>query len=83
VTGGRDAEPYPDRAAWPGYWRTIRTATVWLLVAAVIVGGGSFLPRPDELLPRIVVAVVIGFLVVVVAAFLAGRVNAWWQERHT
>jgi len=74
---------HPDRDAWPGYWRGIRTAGVWLAVIAVIVGGGSLLPRPDDQLPRIAVDVAIGVVAAVVATFLASRVEAWWGERHS
>jgi hypothetical protein len=79
---GPDDDTYPDREAWPAYWRAIRTAAMWLLVAVVIVGGGAFLPRPEGFMAEIAMDVLIGFCVVVVATFLATRVNAWWQERR-
>jgi hypothetical protein len=75
-------EPYPDREDWPAYWRVMRTAAVWLLVIAVIVGGSAYLPRPDGLLPRIAVEVLIAVLVVMVGRFLASRVNAWWESHQ-
>jgi hypothetical protein len=74
---------YPDRDEWPRYWDTIRAAVVWLLVAVVIVGGGALLPRPDGRMPQIAADVLIGILVLVVATFVATRVNAWWKERRT
>ena len=75
-------DPYPDRDEWPGYWRGIRTAGVWLAVIIVIVGGGSLLPRPDEHLPRIAVDVAIGLTAAAVATFLASRAESWWRARH-
>jgi hypothetical protein len=75
-------DPHPDRDAWPGYWRGIRKAGVWLAVIIVIVGGGTLLPRPDDQVPRVAVDVAIGLLAAVVATFLASRVEAWWGERH-
>lgn len=75
-------DPYPDRDAWAGYWRAIRTAGVWLAVIIVIVGGGSLLPRPDDNLQRIAVDVAIGITTAVVATFLASRVESWWRARH-
>ena len=82
MTSERSDPPYPDRDAWPRYWRTIRTAAVWLLVIVVIIGGGALLPRPAELMPQIAVEAAIGALAAVVATFLSNRVNAWWLERH-
>ncbi len=77
---GHDA--HSDREAWPGYWRAIRVASVWLLVVVVIVGGGTFLPRPDGVLPRVAMEFLIGFAVILLATLLASRVNAWWEERR-
>lgn len=82
VMTNRGADDHPDRESWPGYWRTIRTAVVWLLVVVVIVGGGAFLPRPQDVVPRVAMEFVIGFAVVLVATLLAKRVNAWWEERQ-
>ena len=82
VTDGRGDDSHPDRAAWSGYWRAIRTAAVWLLVAVVIVGGGALLPRPDGFLPRIAMESLIGLAVAVLATYLARHLNAWWEARH-
>lgn len=79
---GRADDTYPDREAWPGYWRAIRSATAWLLAGVVIVGGGPLLPRPDDVLSRVAMEVLIALVAVVVAWFLAARANAWWDERH-
>ncbi len=73
---------YPDREAWPGYWRAVRTAAVWLLVGLVVIGGGTFLPRPDDVLARFVMEALIGLAAVAVATFLSNRVDAWWQKRR-
>jgi hypothetical protein len=73
---------YPDRQAWPGYWRAIRTAAVWLLVGLVVIGGGAFLPRPDGLLARFVMEALIGLAAIALATFLAARANAWWDRKH-
>ena len=82
MSGHASREPYPDREDWPVYWRAMRTAAVWLLVIAVIVGGTTHLPRPDGLLPRIAMDVLIAVLVVTVGRFLASRLNAWWETRQ-
>ncbi len=74
-------ERHPDRASWPAYWRGIRTATVWSLVIAVIVGGGALLPRPEGLAPGIAIEALIGLVATFLATFLANRVDAWWDAR--
>ncbi len=73
---------YPDREAWPGYWRAIRTAAVWLLVGVLIVGGGAFLPRPGGLFASFAMELLIGLAAVAVATFLSNRVDAWWRKRR-
>jgi hypothetical protein len=82
VTSDRGDDAHPDREAWPGYWRAVRVAVVWLLVAVVIVGGGAFLPRPEGVVPRVAMEFLIGFAVILVATLVAGRVNAWWEARQ-
>ena len=79
---GPDRERYPDRAAWPGYWRAIRTALAWLVAVVVIIGGGALLPRPDGLAGRVAMEVLIGLVAAGVATFLAARVNAWWDRQR-
>ena len=82
MSGRVSREPYPDREDWPAYWRAIRTAAVWMVVIVILVGGGALVPRPDGLLPRIAMDVLIGLLVVAVATFLVRRVNDWWERRQ-
>jgi hypothetical protein len=76
-------EPYPDRDAWPGYWRAIRTAGAWMIVIVIVFGIGAFIPRPEGRLPAIAIEMVIGLLIAVIATTFARRVNAWWDRRQS
>lgn len=72
---------YPDQAEWPRYWRAIRTLAVSAVAVMVIIGGGSYLPRPDALAPRIAVEFALGLLAVTASALLSRRINEWWERR--
>lgn len=71
----------PDRADWPGYWRAIRNGGVMLVTGAIVVAAAAFIPRPDGLIERIAMEVVIGAVAVAVAVQVRPRVDAWWERR--
>jgi hypothetical protein len=80
VVSGR--EPHPDRERWPAYWRAIRTVAIWLVIAVVVVGGGTTILRPADDLGGIAVRFAIGVVAALVSTVLARLVNDRWDRRR-
>lgn len=76
-----DDEPYPDRDAWPGYWRAIRTFAAWAAASILVIGGSSFITRPEELIPRLAFDALTGVCLLAVGTAAARWLNAWWETR--
>lgn len=74
-------DEYDDRAEWPRYWRAIRFVAVSLLVAIVIIGGATYLPRPDSFPLRIVMELLIGGIAVAMSTGLARRLEQRRERR--